>query len=103
MVKDDYKRAGIPMLPVAQGEKETAYLSLLYTISLLAITALPAAFRHFGTLYLASALLLGAVFLWYALALHRSPNVSNARALYRYSTLYLALLFLALVVDRAVV
>lgn len=103
----DYGRAGVPMAPLVWGERETIAQMLWYTVILLALTALPAAFGAFGPTYLASALVLGALLLRGVLrvrALHRRGEAWTAAAwwMYKYSLLYLALLFVAMVVDRAI-
>ncbi|MBI2912125.1 MAG: protoheme IX farnesyltransferase [Chloroflexi bacterium] len=103
LAKDDYVRAGIPMLPVARGEPETRRQILLYSISLLALTLIPSGLRLFGPVYLGIALLLGLLFVAMATSLYRSPDLARVRRLYRFSTLYLALFFLGLVLDRTLV
>jgi len=102
----DYSRAGVPMAPLVWGERGTIDQMLWYTVVLIALTALPAAFGAFGVVYLASALVLGGLLLRGVLqvrALHRRGAPWNAAAwwTYKYSLLYLALLFAAMVVDRA--
>ena len=101
MMKEEYRQVNVPMLPVVRGEAETGRQSLLYTIVLLAFTILPFALGYFGLLYFAGALAFGAPLLWLAAKLYRSPGKPAAIRLYRYSTLYLALLFLVLALDRA--
>lgn len=96
----DYVNAGLPMLPVTHGEKFTRLQILLYSIALLATTLLPFAVRMSGALYLASALILGGIFLSYAWRLYRAYSDDLARAMFRFSIIYLALLFLALLVDH---
>ena len=96
----DYARAGIPMLPVARGEAETKRQILLYTVLLLVVTILPTAMRLMGPLYLLLALALGARFLQLAIRLFREPGTTSAWRLYKYSLLYLALLFGAMVLDH---
>jgi protoheme IX farnesyltransferase len=103
----DYGRAGIPMAPLVWGERRTMDQMLWYTIVLLALTVLPVAFGAFGWLYLASAVVLGGLLLRGVLqirALDRRGESWTASAwwTYKYSLLYLALLFVAMVVDRAV-
>jgi heme o synthase len=103
----DYGRAGIPMAPLVWGEKETISQMLWYTVVLIALTVLPALFGAFGVVYLASAVVLGAILMQGVLrirALHARGEVwtKAAWATYKYSLLYLALLFVAMVVDRAV-
>ena len=103
----DYGRAGIPMAPLVWGERRTMDQMLWYTIVLLALTVLPVAFGAFGWLYLASAVVLGGLLLRGVLqirALDRRGESWTASAwwTYKYSLLYLALLFVAMVVDRAI-
>ena len=98
----EYARAGIPMLPVVRGEAETKSQILLYTLLLIALTSLLTPLGLAGPLYLAFALALGAIFLRDALALFREPGTSTAWRLYKYSLLYLALLFAALIADHVV-
>ncbi len=99
----DYARAGVPMLPVVVGADETRRQIVLYSVMLLAISLLPTPFGIMGLPYLAMASILGGVFLWYALRLRREATTPAAWGLYKYSLLYLALLFGAMVVDRFVV
>ncbi len=98
----DYARAGIPMLPVARGEAETKWQIVLYTVLLIAVSILPAPMQVMGPVYMILALLLGARFLQYAIRLFHEPGTSSAWSLYKYSLLYLALLFGAMVVDHMV-
>jgi protoheme IX farnesyltransferase len=102
LIKDDYARTGIPMLPVVDGEPETRRQILLYGWLLLAITALPLAGGLFGALYAASALVLGAGFIALCIRLHRRADRRSASLLFHYSLLYLALLFVAMALDHAV-
>jgi heme o synthase len=99
---DDYRKAGWPMLPVTHGEPLTRLHILLYTIGLVATTALPYVVRMSGLLYLLSALALGAVFVVYAWRLYRAPTPAIARATFNYSIVYLAALFAALLADHYV-
>ena len=99
--KEDYSKANIPMLPVVLGDRETGRQILLYSIFLLALTALPAALGLFGTLYLATAAALGVIFVALSVKLYRTLETVWAIRLFRYSTFYLAALFLGLVLDRA--
>jgi protoheme IX farnesyltransferase len=98
----DYARAGIPMLPVAKGEAETKWQILLYTVLLIAVSILPTPLRMLGPLYMVLALLLGARFLQFSLRLFRETGTRSAWTLYKYSLLYLALLFGAMVLDHMV-
>jgi protoheme IX farnesyltransferase len=101
--QDDYARAGVPMLPVVRGERETKWQMLLYAVMLVPLTLAPSLFGAFGALYAAAALLLGIRLVWYCVRLLREEQVTpTAWKMYRYSLLYLALLFAAMVVDRAV-
>jgi protoheme IX farnesyltransferase len=106
MKQRDYGRAGVPMAPLVWGERETMNQMLWYTIVLIALTVLPACFGAFGLAYLASALVLGGLLLrgvvrMRAQARRGAPWGPTAWWTYKYSLLYLALLFAAMVVDRA--
>lgn len=96
----DYARAGLPMLPVTHGSRYTRLMIVLYTAMLVAVTLLPFAIRMSGALYLASALLLGGVFVAYAVALYLRYSDALARRTFAYSIVYLAALFSALLVDH---
>ena len=96
----EYAKAGVPMLPVTHGKAYTRLQVLLYTLILLAVSLLPFVVRMSGWLYLAAALVLGGVFLAYALRIYRAYTDRLAQATFRYSILYLALLFAALLVDH---
>ena len=99
---EDYRRSGWPMLPVTHGEPLTRLHILLYTIGLVATTLLPYVVQMSGLLYLAAALVLGAVFVAYAWRLFRAPTPAIARATFNYSIVYLAALFAALLADHYV-
>jgi protoheme IX farnesyltransferase len=97
----DYGRAGVPMAPLVWGERETMDQMLWYTVLLVAITVLPVAYGAFGVLYLVAALALGGQLLWGVIRMRRAtPWTGKAWWVYKYSLLYLALLFVAMVVDR---
>jgi protoheme IX farnesyltransferase len=99
----DYGNAGVPMAPLIWGEKETKRQMVWYSVVLIALTVLPWAMGALGAIYLASALVLGAVFMWGALRVQFAQEwVKPAWWLYAYSLLYLALLFAAMVVDRII-
>jgi len=98
--RDDYARARLPMLPVTHGPRYTQLMIVLYTLALIAVTLLPYAIRMSGILYLGAALILGAWFLGYAIALYRRYSDRLARATFRFSIAYLALLFTALLLDH---
>jgi protoheme IX farnesyltransferase len=102
LIKDNYKAAGVPMLPVVKGDRETARQIVLYSLGLVAVTLLPWAWGTVGLLYLASALGLGAVFVWLAERLRRDTSPRRAMVLFHYSLLYLALLFVAMALDLVV-
>jgi protoheme IX farnesyltransferase len=99
----DYGRAGVPMAPVVWGEKETMDQMLWYTVLLIALTVLPVSYGAFGVVYLVSALALGGALLWGVMRMRRAkPWTGAAWWVYKYSLLYLALLFVAMVVDRKI-
>ena len=97
--RDDYARANIPMLPVTDGEEETRRQILLYTLVLVGSTIVVAPLAGLGIPYLVSAAVLGAGFIVGAVRLYRAPGVPNAQGLFRFSILYLFVLFLMMGVD----
>jgi len=97
--RDDYERAGLPMLPVTHGEAETRRQILLYTIVLVASTLAVAPLSGLGPLYAVSAAALGAIFVYGAERLRRAPSVPHAQQLFRYSIAYLFVLFLMMGAD----
>jgi heme o synthase len=99
---EEYKRAGLPMLPVTHGQRFTLLHVLLYTLILFACTLLPFIVGMSGWLYLVCAVALGAVFIAYAVRLMIRYSDALARKIFRYSILYLALLFAALLLDHYV-
>jgi protoheme IX farnesyltransferase len=96
----EYARAGIPMLPVVRGEAETKWQILLYSLLLIALTLVLTPLGFAGPLYFVCAAILGGIFLYDAYRLFREEGTSSAWKLYKYSLLYLALLFTALVLDH---
>ena len=98
--KEEYAKAGVPMLPVTHGDKFTRLHVLLYTIILLACSTLPFVTRLSGLPYLAAALVLGAVFMFYAVKIYTDYSDALAKRTFRFSILYLTLLFAALLVDH---
>jgi heme o synthase len=98
--RDDFAKSGLPMLPVTHGMPFTQFHVWLYTIILVATTMLPYAVRMSGLIFLASAAVLGAVFLWYAWQVYRHYTDLVARKTFAYSIIYLSLLFLALLIDH---
>ena len=102
LMKDDYARAGVPMLPVVRGEAETRRQILLYAVLLYAVSQLPFCAGAFGVTYLVCSVVLGAVFIGGAVRLYRRADRRSALWLYLYSLAYLALLFAAMVADARI-
>jgi protoheme IX farnesyltransferase len=100
LIKDDYARTGVPMLPVVRGEAETRRQIVVYSVVLLAMSLLPVVGGLFGAPYAAAALLLGGAMCLLALRLRARPSKAAALRLYLYSLAYLALLFAAMAADR---
>jgi protoheme IX farnesyltransferase len=99
----DYDRAGVPMAPLVWGETETKRQMFWYTLILIPLTLLPVAFHALGPLYLVSALVLGGIFVVDVLRVIRAAEWNKpAWRLYKFSLLYLALLFAAMVADRLI-
>lgn len=101
LVKKDYAQARVPMLPVVVGEKETTYQIFLYTILLITLTLLPFTFNMLSLFYLIAALGLGIPFVYLAWKLWREFDKGVSKRLYKFSQAYLALLFVAMAVDRS--
>jgi protoheme IX farnesyltransferase len=103
MIKDDYARAGIPMLPVVRGVEYTTVQIMLYSVILSALTILFGVVSEpLGWIYMIGASVLCIAFIWYALLLTRNPDRPAAARLYKYSLLYLALFFVIVMVDSVV-
>ena len=98
--KHDYARAGIPMLPVTHGDKFTRLHVLLYTLILVAVSLLPFSTRMSGLLYLLSACVLGGLYLYFAVRIYSDYSDRLAQSAFRYSIVYLSLLFAALLIDH---
>ena len=98
---DDYRAAGVPMLPVVRGEDETRRQIVLYSFVLFGTTMLLVPLAHMGPVYVASAVALGGLFVDRALRLWRDKSPALAVSLFRFSIVYLALLFAAVAVDGA--
>lgn len=98
--KDEYAKAGLPMLPVTHGDRFTRLHVLLYTFILLAVSLLPVATGMGGGIYLAGALLLGGRFIQYGWRLYRHYSDALARETFRFSIWYLSLLFAVMLVDH---
>ena len=112
MIKDDYAKNGIPMLPVVKGDAATSVQIGMYTVLTVALSLAPFVLSDgapdpskamAGWIYLVSALALNGVLLWRSVQLYQNPSRPRASSLFHYSMLYLFLLFLALAVDRAVI
>jgi protoheme IX farnesyltransferase len=97
---EDYRKSGLPMLPVTHGSEFTRLQVLLYTLVLFAATLLPFIFGMSGFLYLAAAVVLGGMFIAYAFALWRDYSDALARKTFRFSIWHLSLLFAALLLDH---
>jgi protoheme IX farnesyltransferase len=102
LMKDEYAKAGIPMLPVIRGEEETRRQILLYTVLLYAVTQLPFCAGGLGVSYLVPSMLLGAGFIYFSTRLYRSRDRRWALRTYLYSLAYLALLFLSMAIAANV-
>jgi protoheme IX farnesyltransferase len=98
--KNEYAKAGVPMLPVTHGDKFTLLHVLLYTVILFACSLLPFVVRMSGLVYLVAAVVLGSMFLRYAVRIYRDYSDTLARRTFRFSITYLAALFAALLVDH---
>lgn len=98
--KSDYAKIGMPMLPVTHGEEFTRLHVLLYTIILCITTIMPYLTQMSGLIYLGSVIILDAIFLYYAIRIYLHYTDQIAREAFRYSILYLTLLFAALLVDH---
>jgi len=99
---EEFARAGLPMLPVTHGQKFTRLHVLLYTVVLIASTLLPFAYGMSGGIYLVAALVLGGMFLYYAVRIYIDYSDRLAQQTFRYSVVYLACLFSALLLDHYV-
>ena len=102
LMSDEYRKAGVPMLPVVRGERETRIQIILYSLLLVPVTMLPVVGQLFGGIYATAALLLGGALVTLALELNRRRDRLSALRLYLFSLAYLALLFAAMVVDARV-
>src|SRR5205085_262331 len=99
---EDYAAAKVPMLPVVRGAQATAHHILLYTLSLLGVSLLLYPLGSLGPIYLASAVVLGVLFVRRALALQRNVSPVEAMRLFRFSIAHLSLLFIAMAADRLI-
>jgi len=101
--KDEYARAGIPMMPVVKGIEYTKIQIVLYSILLMAVSLLLFATGYFGYVYLIGAAILGGIFIQKSWKLKQSSGADNSMSLFLYSIVYLTLIFLLMIVDRAVI
>ena len=101
--KDEYARAGIPMMPVVKGIEYTKIQIVLYSILLMVVSLLLFATGYFGYLYLVGASILGGIFIQKSWKLKKSIGADNSMSLFLYSIVYLTLIFLLMIVDRAVI
>src|SRR3712207_2130048 len=102
LMKDEYARVGVPMLPVVRGEAETRRQIVLYSVLLYAVTQLLFSAGEFGVIYLAGSLALNAAFIALAVQLKRRADRKSALRLYLFSLAYLALLFGTMVLDARI-
>lgn len=98
MIKDDYKKTGVPMLPVVKGEEATRQSIMIYTVFMVAFTVGPYCTGLLGPLYLAASVVLGLVYIGFSFTLWRKPTPRITLQAYLYSLAYLALLFIAMAV-----
>ncbi len=101
--REEYAKVGMPMLPVTHGEQFTLLHILLYTVILIVVSLMPYGLGMSGWLYLASAAMLNAVFLYYVVSLYRKYSDELAKTTFKYSILYLSLIFAALLLDHYLV
>lgn len=101
MIKQDYQKVGVPMLPVVHGDKATALQIVLYAVLTAIITLMPVLLGEVRLAYLVAGILLNAVLIARSLGLYRNPDRQHAVSLYKYSMLYLALVFTLIAVDRS--
>jgi protoheme IX farnesyltransferase len=102
LMKDEYARVGVPMMPVVHGETETRRQIVLYTGLLVVLTLLPVVFGFFGVIYAVCAVVLGGAFMTLSVRLQRAADRRSALRTYLFSLAYLAVLFCAMVVDARV-
>lgn len=101
VIKKDYERAGVPMLPVVAGEAETVKQIVLYTLMLLASTLVLFSLGTMGVFYLIAAVALGLGLLYLAIRLYRERSLKQARTVFWFSNYYLVLIFAAMVIDHS--
>lgn len=101
--REEYAKVGMPMLPVTHGERFTLLHILLYTIILVVVSLMPYGLGMSGWLYLVSAALLNMIFMYYVVSLYRSYSDALAKTTFKYSIIYLSLIFAALLLDHYLV
>ena len=99
----DYERAGVPMMPVVSGKTETKRLILIYTLLLVPITLIPAFIEIISPIGGAIVLLLGLIFIWHALQVRSGNKPDAPRSMFRYSILYLFLVFVIFLADHGII
>jgi protoheme IX farnesyltransferase len=102
LIQKDYEKAGVPMLPVVMGERETRKQIFLYSLLLLAVTLVLFMIHAMGYIYLIGALILGGILLYMAIRLLLDDSKKWARTLFWYSNCYLAVIFAVMVIDRVI-
>jgi protoheme IX farnesyltransferase len=100
LVNADYTRANVPMMPVARGENVTRQQILWYSVQLLLVSLLPTFFGTLGAIYFLAALALGLGLIRMAMLLIKEKDGAMAKRTYKYSTAYLAFLFMAMILDK---
>jgi heme o synthase len=100
LIKDEYAKVGVPMLPVVRGDRTTVVQIAMYAVLTVAVTLMPVFGRHVGWLYVASAVVLNVILAIRCVQLYKNTDRPRAVGLYKFSMLYLALLFLMLAVDQ---
>lgn len=103
LVNKDYTLANVPMMPVAHGEEATRRQILLYSVQLVLISLLPLPFKFLGGIYIVAAALLGVGMIYTAVKLIQRADGAAARTMYKYTTSYLAFLFLVMILDRLLI
>ena len=101
--REEYAKVGMPMLPVTHGEQFTLLHILLYTVILVVVSLMPYGLGMSGWLYLASAAVLNAIFMYYVVSLYRRYSDALAKTTFKYSIIYLSLIFAALLLDHYLV
>jgi protoheme IX farnesyltransferase len=102
LVNADYTRANVPMMPAARGEAVTRLQIVLYSVQLFIITLLPGPFQMLGMIYMLAASLLGVGLITMSMRLMKQQDGATAKRMYKYSTAYLAFLFLAMILDQII-